>query len=144
MTANQKQEMRQQLFDKALFGVRGQGGGCFDVEERPRFQYGDRKCNVGYTLPHAVLGAQMDYGRASDACSPMARFLSTIMPGKEFAKFVNTLARAHDHANIPQRVDGIIQLDRIAADGDAGFLSRYELAMQQLAEEYKLTYTPVE
>jgi hypothetical protein len=135
----------QQIFDKALTGVRAQGGpsvpiGCLGC--RYRTQRGDqvRACGVGHLIPDNLYEESFD---ASGNTSVLR--LLRLVPSFKNALFeggvdvddeisldlLGVIQQAHDNA-VAKHVN----------DSDEEFLDAFERRMRETANDFELTYVP--
>lgn len=124
----------QEAFDKALTGIRAQGGPSMRGTLCMYRSDDGRKCGVGHLIPDEAYTWGMEGKKASEI--PIARAAGADDTAYAFYKdrcFLEELQNAHDFA--AQYADGTGAYDGIA------FFVRFEPRMQQLARKHNLNYT---
>jgi hypothetical protein len=138
----------QELFDKALIGIRAQGGPAVLFEDGIgkclyRSPEGN-KCAIGHNIPDEEYNPAMGSRGIVTLCSDFMHYPSIremkILIGVET---LADLQSAHDLAcwgrAALKDADGTV----VGVDKDL-FLADFELRMKEFAEQYALTYTPKE
>lgn len=141
---------KQQIYDKALFGIRKQGkpsvddlGNCkYRALPDPQSPGPMLACAAGQLIPDNVYDRSWDYPAAAGGTSftrlsgdPYFRdamYAEGIdLSDRETVGLIREMQHCHD---VAQR--------RSQRDGNAFFMTEFEFEMQSLARSFNLTYTP--
>lgn len=123
---------KQQLFDKALNGIRAQGGPSRTTEGFCAYRgtASNRKCAAGHLITDENYIHNLE-GQVSVRDDVTAALIASGVDREDLA-FVRELQLAHDNASFDLRITSRVT--------DAGFFPRFEENMATLAHRHGLAY----
>ncbi len=144
---------KQEMFDKALNGIRAQGGASMSKHDACcRYILGERMCAIGLLVGPGDLVCEIDQ-RAAGSVKYVAgydkkqlndRFAASIglnLADLDQLEFLGQLQSAHDHAAMDagdynDSDNGCFVVD------DVLFMKYFEANAERLAKRHRLVYTP--